>query len=102
MGIECLAHGRNSDIIVEITRAIGDLGMIRGQVRDIFLTTTSMDQKEIIRLHDEKTGKLISAALVIGTLLAGKNDPMLIDNQRWFGMLLGRAFQVRDDILDYE
>lgn len=61
-----------------------------------------LDQKEMIRLHDEKTGKLFTSSLLIGTILAGVEDPQTIEQLRWFGILLGRAFQVRDDILDFE
>ena len=29
MGIECLAEAKNADVILEITHAIGDMGMVR-------------------------------------------------------------------------
>jgi geranylgeranyl pyrophosphate synthase len=102
MGIECLAQARNADVILEMTQAIGDMGMVRGQVRDIGEDYAIIDQKDIIRLHDEKTGKLFTASLLIGANLAGSRDTHMIEQLRWFGVLLGRAFQVRDDILDYE
>lgn len=35
-------------------------------------------------------------------LLAGVEDGQIFDQIRWFWVLLGRAFQVKDDILDYE
>ena len=102
MGIECLAEAKNADVILEITHAIGDMGMVRWQVRDIGEDHMHIDQKEIIRLHDEKTGKLFTASLLIGANLAWAGDTHMIEQLRWFWVLLGRAFQVRDDILDYE
>jgi geranylgeranyl pyrophosphate synthase len=102
MGIECIAEAKNSEAVLEITRAIGDMGMVRWQIRDIKEDHTNIDQKEIIRLHDEKTGKLFTASLLIGAYLAGARDSHILEQLRWFGVLLGRAFQVRDDILDYE
>ena len=102
MGIECLAEAKNPEVILEITRAIGDMGMVRWQVRDIFEDHTKIDQKEIIRLHDEKTGKLFTASLIIWANLAWAGDSHMIEQLRWFGVLLGRAFQVQDDILDFE
>jgi geranylgeranyl diphosphate synthase, type II len=70
MGIECLAQAKNPQVIIELTQAIGDMGMIRGQVRDIADDQTKMDQKEIIRLHDEKTGRLFTSAFIIGATMA--------------------------------
>lgn len=71
MGIECIAEAKNPESILEITRAIGDMGMVRGQIRDIGEDHMHIDQKEIIRLHDEKTGKLFTASLLVGAHLAG-------------------------------
>jgi geranylgeranyl pyrophosphate synthase len=56
----------------------------------------------MIRLHDEKTGKLFTASLLIGATMAWIEDPQTLEQLRWFWVLLGRAFQIRDDILDYE
>lgn len=102
MGIECLALSGDTRVISEIANAIGDMGMVRGQVRDVLSDHMSMEQKDIIRLHDEKTWRLISASLLVGAILGGMQDQTTIDRFRWFGVLMGRAFQVRDDILDYE
>ena len=76
--------------------------MVRGQISDIASGQMDLDQKEIIRLHDEKTGKLMTAPFIVGAILAGVEDNQMIEQLRWFGILLGRAFQVRDDILDFE
>lgn len=102
MGIECLAEAKNPQVILEITKAIGDMGMVRGQIRDIKQSISTLDQKEMIRLHDEKTGRLFTAAFLIGAAMAGIEDTQTIEQLKWFGLLLGRAFQVRDDILDHE
>ncbi|MBP9811738.1 polyprenyl synthetase family protein [Candidatus Gracilibacteria bacterium] len=102
MGIECLAASNHVKVITEVSKAIGDMGMVRGQIRDVMTDATSLNQKEMIRLHDEKTGRLISSSLVIGAILAGVEEGQVFDQIRWFGVLLGRAFQVRDDILDHE
>lgn len=56
---------------------------------------------ELLRIHDEKTGVFIAASLLIGAYLAHISDDE-IEALRHFGMLLGRAFQIRDDILDVE
>lgn len=100
-GIEILSETNDIRIVREITRAMGDLGVVRGQVRDTFLRQDSLTLSELLRIHDEKTGVFIAASLVIGGYLAQVSEEK-IAQLRAFGMLLGRAFQVRDDILDYE
>lgn len=102
LGIECISRGKNIPAILEAVLAMGDMGVARGQIRDVLADHMAMDQRGIIRLLDEKTGKMISASLIIGALLGGIHDNVSIDRIRWFGVLLGRAFQVRDDILDAE
>ena len=102
MGIECMALSGDANVIHELAGAIGDMGMVRGQVRDVLDDHMKMEQKDIIRLHDEKTGRLISSSLLVWALLGGMQDKTTLDRFRWFWVLLGRAFQVRDDILDYE
>lgn len=85
----------------EIARAIGDMGVTRGQVRDTLLRHDSLTLDELLRIHDEKTGGFIASALASGALAAGA-DTAKVETFRSFGFLLGRAFQIKDDILDYE
>jgi geranylgeranyl diphosphate synthase, type II len=61
----------------------------------------SLTLEELLRIHDEKTGVFIAASLILGAYLGNISDDK-IDSLRHFGMLLGRAFQIRDDILDVE
>lgn len=63
--------------------------------------STSNTQRDMIRIIDEKTGKLLSSSIIIGAILGGAKEEAEIDSLRWFGVLLGRAFQIRNDILDY-
>lgn len=101
VGFECLARSGNARAVLEIAEALGDLGVARGQVRDTLSHQRDISVDELLRLHDEKTGIFIAHALVSWALLwwASENDILLF---RKFGMLLGRAFQIQDDILDYE
>lgn len=101
MGIELLAESGDIRIVREITRALGDLGVVRGQVRDTMIQHDTLSLEELLRIHDEKTGIFIAASLVIGAY-AARASTEAISRMREFGMLLGRAFQVRDDILDIE
>jgi geranylgeranyl pyrophosphate synthase len=101
MGFELLAKSGNIHVIAEMAHTMGDRGVARGQVRDTFLRHDTLSLEELLRIHDEKTGWFIASALVIGALLADAS-PEKISAFRTFGILLGRAFQVKDDILDHE
>lgn len=99
MGFELLSLSGDSRVIHEIARALWDFWVARGQVRDTFLRHDTLTQDELLRVHDEKTGIFIVAALMIGTFLWNWGSESE-DKMRKLGILLGRAFQIRDDILD--
>lgn len=82
-----------------LTSAVGTDGIIGGQVMDIISNSGSKDRKLLKYIHTHKTGKFISACMVIGAILGNvrKNE---IDTIRRAGDLLGFAFQIVDDILD--
>lgn len=101
LAIDRLATLGDIRVIQEIAQALGDQGVARGQVLDTLDDQSDYTLGELMRVHDEKTGVFIAASLVIGAMLARASDDE-IDHMRQLGMLLGRAFQVRDDILDVE
>ena len=98
---ELIAQSWYAAIVREIAHAIGDMGVTRGQVRDTLLRHDSLTLEELLRIHDEKTGGFIASALVSGALAAGAENEK-VEAFRRFGFLLGRAFQIKDDILDHE
>jgi geranylgeranyl diphosphate synthase type II len=101
VGFELLARAGDAQVIAEVARALGDLGVVRGQVRDTFLRHDELSLDELLRIHDEKTGIFIALCLVCGARLGGA-DETLLQKLRSLGILLGRAFQIQDDILDAE
>lgn len=102
MGIESLAESNQVNVIIEVVRAIGGQGIIRWQIREILDEHPIVDQKEMIKLLDEKTGKFIESSLLVGSLLAGVESWEVFEQLQWFGVLLGRAYQVREDIIRFE
>ncbi len=82
-----------------IAKAAGICGMIAGQSMDLFYENKEISIEKLIDMHDKKTGALIRASLEAGAIIAnaGERDIELIGE---YGRLIGRAFQVRDDILD--
>ncbi len=82
-----------------IMGAAGDRGMIAGQCLDLKSTGHTLSKREILLLQMLKTSALLASAVEAGAYLgnAGKEE---IDLWRRYGILLGLAFQLSDDILD--
>ena len=86
----------------EIAAAIDSKGMIGGQVADIIATGTNEASAELLDfIHCNKTGKLLTASVVLGGLLANAPEQK-IDALRYYGKAVGLAFQIVDDLLDQE
>jgi geranylgeranyl diphosphate synthase type II len=81
-----------------VATAVDSRGMVGGQVADLEGGTT-LEQLQFI--HRNKTGKLITASVLLGGLLAGADDAKL-EALREYGQALGLAFQIVDDLLDRE
>ncbi|MBR4072451.1 MAG: polyprenyl synthetase family protein [Clostridia bacterium] len=91
-----------------IVRALGVLassagvnGMIGGQIIDLSGEKEELSEQARIEMYRLKTGALIKAAAQIGCILAGGNEKEEAAAIR-YAENLGVAFQIIDDILDYE
>ena len=97
--LECPADARVA-IIAEIAHATGTIdGMIGGQVMDLEAEHTRPDAKTLEYIHRSKTGALLTASVVTGGMYAGADDAQ-VQRLREFGMNIGLAFQIVDDVLD--
>ena len=83
----------------EISKYSGCDGMIGGQVLDLMSSYDNMDEDKLIYMYKTKTAGLFQASLVAGAILGGANEKE-IDAIRNFGLYLGLAYQIRDDLLD--
>lgn len=83
----------------EIAYAAGADGMIGGQVVDIINEGKKISKEELNYMHLKKTGELIRVSIVAGAILA-EVDKSEIELLNKFGLNLGLAFQIKDDILD--
>ena len=75
----------------------GTYGMLGGQVIDV--TEKLKTTEALTSMYALKTGALLSCACQIGVLLGGGTDEQLHSADA-FGINLGIAFQIIDDILD--
>jgi geranylgeranyl diphosphate synthase, type II len=88
-------------VISELAEASGSLGMIAGQILDLEAEGKTVSTEMLDDINNRKTGALIVAALRSGAMLG---DAHADDLQRLsvYASLLGRGFQVVDDLLDVE
>ena len=86
-----------AEAIAALARAVGPEGMAGGQQLDMTPARERADDIELV--HAMKTGALFAAAAEIGSIVSGIGG-----SRRWlmsdFGMLLGKAFQELDDLID--
>lgn len=84
-----------------IAHASGFNGMVGGQVVDIQMEGRTADLTTVDFIHRHKTGALITAAIVSGAVLGGgsEEDEAALES---YGLKIGMAFQISDDILDIE
>lgn len=89
-------------IIQDLSFAAGSRGMVGGQVLDLALQGRKEVTPEMLqRLHQHKTGALISVSVRIGALIGEATDQQLKALEA-YGQRVGLAFQITDDILDIE
>jgi geranylgeranyl diphosphate synthase, type II len=97
--LKCSAEARVR-IIEEIARGTGTVdGMIGGQVVDLEAEHTKPTAEMLEYIHRSKTAALITASLVSGGFYAGAKDNQA-RKLRAFGLGIGLAFQIVDDVLD--
>jgi len=89
------------DVLRDIAHATGPRGMTGGQVIDMESTGKTITTDELKKLHDHKTGRLITASVTAGARLAGATAEE-ISALETYGVNIGLAFQIADDILDIE
>ena len=87
------------DMVNEVARAAGILGMIGGQVVDIESEKKEIDFPTLQYIHTHKTGALILTSVRLGVKLGPGNDEILRILTR-YGERIGLAFQITDDILN--
>lgn len=78
----------------------GIYGMIAGQSADLLHENDGVHNENILNfIYENKTGKLITASVVIPSILSGGR---CFSELKAFGRDLGYLFQLTDDILDIE
>ena len=87
------------DLVQTLSRFSGSDGMIGGQIMDIEAEGKKISLDYLRSLHEKKTGALIVASVLFGGIVANAR-PKDLESLKSFGLELGFAFQVIDDVLD--
>ena len=92
--------GQLIQLIAIINKA--SIAMVSGQALDVSSVNLAIDEHTLRIMHTNKTGALISASVVAGSLCNCQADNGHIDSMKRVGDVLGLAFQIQDDLLDLE
>ncbi|HEU4589542.1 MAG TPA: farnesyl diphosphate synthase [Steroidobacteraceae bacterium] len=90
------------EMLQVLADAIGTRGMAGGQAIDLEAVKKTLSLAELERMHRQKTGALIQASVLLGAISAGITDVAQRTALERFGIEVGLAFQIQDDILDVE
>ncbi len=86
------------EIVVRVAEAVYQVCL--GEIsQHQFSKETPPTESEYLQIIRKKTGALLGAAAITGPVLGGKSD-VIVSTLRDFGINLGVAFQISDDILD--
>jgi farnesyl diphosphate synthase len=84
-------------LVLELSRAAGIGGMAGGQMLDLAADKDQPDEAGIVMLQAMKTGALLRFACEAGAIIADR-PAVDRDRLRRFGEIIGRAFQLADDL----
>jgi geranylgeranyl pyrophosphate synthase len=86
------------EIVVTVTSALR--AICGSQIEELLQRECSPDWRSYVRIARGKTGALFSAACAGGAQLSDTPSPA-VDRLRRYGELIGVAFQIVDDVIDF-
>jgi farnesyl diphosphate synthase len=92
---------RQLEMVKTLALAAGSRGMAGGQQIDLEATGKTLDPPELEFMHIRKTGALIRAAVLLGVACGSDAEPQKQKLDK-YAKAIGLAFQVVDDVLDYD
>jgi len=94
-----LTSEQKLQLVLTLAKNIGGEGLIGGQILDLEAEEHVAEIEALQDIHHKKTALLISTAVEFGGIVAGapKSQITILRN---FGIHIGLAFQIIDDVLD--
>jgi geranylgeranyl diphosphate synthase type II len=104
LAFEILAEGIDKPaiavrLISQLAQDAGATGMIAGQMADLKAEKSTGTKKMLEYIHINKTAKMFRCAAAMGAICGGTTEKQF-DCLCEYGMHVGLAFQIADDILD--
>ena len=94
-----------ADLVLGLARASGLGGMVGGQLLDLTAEgrfgAANMDVDDTLRMQAMKTGAILAFSVEAGAIVGAADEGQRAALLR-YGLALGQAFQIADDILDRE
>jgi geranylgeranyl diphosphate synthase type II len=94
-----LPHSLAFSLMSIIADSSGFGGMVGGQMMDLYWEGKECDPATVETIHHMKTAKMIEGSIRMGAVLGGANGGE-VDIFGEFGIHLGLAYQLADDLLD--
>jgi geranylgeranyl pyrophosphate synthase len=92
------------EVVRTLAHAAGPGELVGGQVMDMASGAAEVDGpvtvERVEAIHDAKTAALIAASCRMGAVVGRAGVDADVERLERYGRLLGRAFQVADDVLD--
>ena len=101
MAFNLLSRDSNPLLINLLSQLSGFEGLAGGQSLDIDITKKSINNKMIDKIHELKTAKLFEFC-TSAPFIIDHHDKKQIHAARMYGKIIGKIFQIIDDIHDYE
>jgi len=95
-----LASPQGPETVREMVRELtwAAVTVAEGQAMDMmFEERWDVTEDEYLKMIEKKTGALFGTSAALGALAANKRE--LKDELKEFGLILGKAFQIKDDVL---
>ena len=98
LSFEMLLTKYSTILSQELCFASGANGLAGGQSIDLLSQTNKISLKNILNIHELKTARLFEFTLAAPFIIIG--DKEKVKYAKSYGLLLGRTFQIIDDLID--
>ena len=98
--LQAMNNATKIKMVLCLSQASGTAGMAGGQALDLEAEGRQSSLDELEKIHRHKTGKLISASVLMGAMVAAHVNNQQLKALNEYADAIGLAFQVWDDVLD--